>query len=278
MAFVIRDRESLAAFLSEHGGFEDASVTLAEPVAVAGVVPDEVRLTLAYQTRGDYRAGSTRTMSEVDLIGSGVIEWTLTDASQHAPGHCVEEIVLLDLEGAIGLEVDLPGRVRLVCRELTVGSTRSWDEVVPLWLSQQEWYAEVARDAVPSPREWVEALAARGFAVAWHLYGGEPVEPTEVPAADYEGWYLGLIDREGALLGDCQHRRGLFIRLAVVVDARLRLALGSVGAEADLWRAASAILDASDEGEVRCGNGAFALHEWRSYLRSGELPQRFRPE
>jgi hypothetical protein len=81
-------------------------------------------------------------------------EWSLSPEGAYFSGNWLQGAELIEVEKALGLSLDVPGDLRLVCTKMFV--TQSPDRLEPIapWVGN-DLCAEVAKHSVPSPADWV---------------------------------------------------------------------------------------------------------------------------
>ncbi len=259
-----------AAWLDAHTWFEDAEAV--ELVTVPNGLDDAadgVRLVLAELVQGTYEAGTTRTLRDYALTAVAVSSSTVGPELVFAAGNCCTGIELLDETAGVAFRIEVPGSLEIRCGSLEIGVRGEWSESVRPWLSEREFGATISGLDVPPPDEWVRRFREQGAAVCWRVYGGEP-EPTPRHASDYVGWFLQSPERVsstdgGLLFFACTRRNG---------DLAVQWQRSGDDVTDELWQAAKYVLGAFDAASVWSGNCRFSPDEWRSYLKSGVLPDR----
>jgi hypothetical protein len=258
----IRSTKQLAELLDEFGWFEDGyCLMLAPPPTAAGAPPERVELVLRDAGIGGLQPGDVRTYRALKLASTDIEEWSFEgDEFFHAPQHCMEGAELVELGDSFGLTLDVPSIARLRARSFTFERLPEVSELVEPWTSEREFHIDAASGHLPTPGDWINALAREGLVAAWRLYGDDPAQLDRVPEEDYNGWFLQRPERMS------ESDAGVTF---IVSDDGERLAMSLVRWDADdeLWdairRAAARVLS---EATFTSGNSTFLAREWLAQL------------
>ncbi len=132
-------------------------------------------------------------MREVILTARGVVRYELPD-NWLSVGHCCEGVEIVPHSTSpISFVLDVPDYLRLDCESLEVRS-REWDEAVPAWFSDRDFFVALRENRLPTPQEWLDALANRGISAAWRYFDGPATPSGEVPP-NYDGYVGHLAER-----------------------------------------------------------------------------------
>jgi hypothetical protein len=257
----LHTREDFAGWLEEQMGLQDAFLEDLAPLPseLDDVLPDIVRLVFRMQIGGGIVAGEMRRMRELVLRATGVSAFKLA-AGGTARGNCCQGAEINEeSDAAISFVIDVPSDLRLDCARVEVVE-REWDETVPPWFSDREFFATVRDAMLPSPTQWVQILGERGLLVAWRYYDGPPTESAAVPPS-YEGWFLQHVERLRSTTG------GLVFFMAKQDRRDFRLSVRRDEGEPDsLWRACTEYVATLPNAEIHCGNVVLTGAEWLRHL------------
>jgi hypothetical protein len=153
---VIESREALKDWLDQNFWLEDGNVEEVVPVPENSTehFPSEVSLEINYQLEGGYEAGGTRRLRCYKLRAIDIREWSLSPEGAYFSGNCMQGAELIEVEKALGLSLDVPGDLRLVCTKMFVTQLPDRLEPIAPWVGN-DLFAEVAKHSVPSPADWV---------------------------------------------------------------------------------------------------------------------------
>ncbi|HVK39442.1 MAG TPA: hypothetical protein VNA88_12965 [Candidatus Kapabacteria bacterium] len=264
----IESREALSEWLASHHGFPDLFVLRMEPRPQPDGVPllPVVRLELATQIDGGFEAGEKRTLRVFELTGEDAETFWMENPRGYDATFCNDQGMLqLDLDRP-GLQLEVPSRVQLVCRAITVRELADRTEIIQPWIDDAELSAQVRGYGLPSPADWVELFAQEGVSVVWRRFGEGPQTADAVPA-DYTGWYLQEPERfaraggNGLFFFSSSARPGAFVVHVQNHDPDNH----------DLWKALQQILLHYPDLEIRTGNCRLDAATWRSYLKDGYI-------
>ena len=261
----IPSADSLAELFDEFGWFEDGQCLSISPPPGGARMPERVELVLRDFGAGGLGAGDMRTYRVLRLTATEVRQWSFEgEGLQHFPEHVMEGAEPVEAAAAFGFTLDMPTLVRLVACSFEFERLPDVTEEVSPWTSDRELHVSAPSAELPTPTEWVEALAREGVEAAWRIYG-DAITPTEqVPAKGYVGWFL---ERPSRLSED---GGGVFFRWVVEDAEAVTLALERWGADDELWlascRSAGRIFP---EGEFASGNCRFSADEWLVHLAAG---------
>jgi hypothetical protein len=137
--------EELDRWLDENCWFEDGHVLSLwpEPSVAGNRLPSSVNLQLAYQIAGGWEAGGSRVLRVFGLEAIGVREWSLNTFDSYEPDHCMDGIDRIDTEEGLGLILDVPGRLSLMCSELLIESQFELNEQIKPSISDHEFSATI---------------------------------------------------------------------------------------------------------------------------------------
>ncbi len=261
---------ALRAWLDEHTWFvhaEPQELMLIPPTI--GASRPGLRLVLTDVVRSSHVAGKLRTLRDYILFAEGVESYTDGEAAPFVVGHCSEGFEVEDSEHGIAFAIDVPGRLFVRCRALTIDALPERTDVVRAQPSDREVRAIMAGLDVPRPSEWLERFRSQGLEVCWRTYDG-PAEAGPSRADQYSGWLLQLPARVPTT------KAGLLFRSCRNQGAALEVHWERSGNDVtdELWRAARLVLAGFDGARVLNGNCEFSSKEWRLFCASGELPPR----
>jgi hypothetical protein len=258
----IRSKDELAELLDEFGWFEDGyCLVLTPPPTAAGTPPDRVDLVLRDAGTGGLRPGDVRTYRALKLASTDVEDWSFQgDKFFHSPQHCTEGIELVEARDSFGVTIDAPSIARLLARSFAFERLPEVTELVEPWTSGRELHVNAASGQLPTPGDWIDALAREGLVAAWRLYGDDPAALSRVPEDDYNGWFLQRPERTS-------DGHGGVMFTASDDGRRLVMSLQRWEADDELWdairRAAARILR---EATFTSGNSTFLATEWLAHL------------
>ena len=264
----IESREELAAWLASHNGFPDNFVLRMEPRPQVDAKPllDRVTIEIATQIDGGFEAGERRTLRLFVLRAEGVETFWIENPRRYDSSFCNDEgIRQLDVERP-GLQFEVPARVQLVCRAMTIHELPDRTEIIQPWINDAELSAHIQGYELPSPADWVELFAQENLTVVWRRFKEGPQTADSVPA-DYTGWYLQEPERfardggEGIFFFGAIARPGSFVVHVQNHDPQ----------NADLWRALQRILLHYPRIEIRTGNCRLDAEKWKKYLKEGYI-------
>lgn len=260
---VLRSRKDLEKWLLQQNWLEDAFIDEVDPLPSGnGILPPEsARLVFRLQIGGSLVAGERRRIRRLVLNLKGISLFSLA-IDGLAPGHCCDGAeVNNDSDAQLSFCIDVPLDLRLACESIVVTESE-WDEDVPAWFSEREFFATALGSRLPGPSEWLRIFEERGQLVAWRYWGGPEVNPAEVPR-DYEGWYIQRIERISSTSG------GLFFFVAKQQHDSCSLALQANEADdRSLWRTCAAYVGSLPNAEIQCGNVILTGTEWLTHLES----------
>lgn len=263
----IRTADQLHRWLDENYGFEDGHVLglSPEPSRAGDQAPSRASLELAYRVAGGYEAGGTRTLRVVRVETIGVREWTLETADPYRPDHCIEGVDTIESGDGLGLTLDVPGRLILVCSELDVQPLPDRTEAIMPRASDRGFSAVVPGRPCPTPAQWIEWLNRLGLQAVWRRYGGEAEPASHVPR-DYTGWFLQEPERIA------ESPAGLFFfhcGLNEAGDLAIHLQTYYDDDAHELWVGSGRVIGSMPGTVVRCGNCRLVGEQWLEYLGGG---------
>jgi hypothetical protein len=263
----LHTNSELESWLSQNGPFEDCYIIHLEPLPrdEGSPTPPNVTIEIAYQIEGDNKAHSKRVSRVFRLSASGIQRYSFTEDGQYFPEHCSEGIDVLDDCSVIGLQIDVPSRLTLVCSSVVVQELPHLVETVEPWLSELEVNAVVHNSAIPSPQHWIDWFKDLGLFLAWHTYGGDLNRPEDVPKSDYQGWYLQNPEEL-----DYDHQ-GIFFYSIKPVGTGFSVQIQNHGASPRLWLAAEKIFGQFVNATIRCGNCEFGPENWLTEITKSRL-------
>jgi hypothetical protein len=263
----IETREELAAWLASHDGFPDLFVLRMEPRPQTSGTPllDRVTLELATQVDGGFEAGEERTLRVFQLTAEGTEVFWIESPRGYDAAFCSDRgMQQLDIDRP-GLQLEVPSRLQLVCRALTVHELTDRTEIIQPWINDAELAAHVRGYELPSPLDWIEMFAQEEQSVVWRRLGEGP-RPAESIPADYSGWYLQSPER---FVGD-GGGDGLFFFSAIARPGAFVIHMQNHDpANPHLWRALQRILLHYPHLEIRSGNCRLDAAKWQQYVRDG---------
>jgi hypothetical protein len=269
----LNNNTEFAAWLDAHTWFEDAEATELVPVPNGlDNAADSVRLVLSELVQSTWEAGTTRTLRDYALTAVAVSSSTVGPELVFAAGNCCTGIDLLDETTGVAFSIDVPGLLEIRCDSVNIDVRGERSELVRPWLSEREFGATIPGLDAPPPDEWVRRFQEQGAVVCWRVYGGGS-EPAPSHAADYVGWFLQSPERVSSTEGGlfffaCARRNG---------DLAIQWQRSGDNVTDELWQKAKHVLGAFDGASVWSGNCRFHPDEWRSYLKTGVLPDRMGP-
>ncbi len=209
----------------------------------------------------------TRWSSLVTFV-SGALTFALVWGQHHwqvLHSHYLPFVILIKLNEGLGLILDVPGRLSLMCSELVIERQPDRTEPIKPRPSDREFSAIVPSRTRPSPTEWIEWLRRLGLEAVWRRYGGE-AEPTSKVPDDYTGWLIQTPERIG------ESQAGLFFFHCgpnengdLVVHVQSYYGDNCHG----LWVACGRVVGSMSGSVVRCGNCRFTGKQWLEYLDRG---------
>ncbi|MGA7698961.1 MAG: hypothetical protein WCB27_05105 [Thermoguttaceae bacterium] len=261
---LITSKPQLEAWLSENGMFEDSMVLVLDPMpSEQSTTPCSVILELALGGWGE--AGQLRTIQVSRVTASGVKQWSLQPIAAFDPDNCVQGVDLFDSGDDLGITLDVPGELRLVCTELEICQNERKQKIEP-WLDNCSMSAQTTTQPYPLPSDWIEWFKAHGQEVVWRCYGGESVPEGKVPR-DSTGWFLQSPERLSSSNG------GLFFYTCRVTGGEFLVNLQNSGVSDALWTAARRVLAMIPSVSILCGNCRFSKDSWLRHLNEGSLPE-----
>lgn len=169
---------------------------------------------------------------------------------------------MIQAAAGFGFVLDVPTPVRLVAGAFDCARLPDITETVPPLTTDNGLAAMARRAGLPSPAEWVRALAGEGVAVAWRTYGGLTRPVDDVPP-DYTGWFL---ERPARLR---EHDGGVFFRYAGHDRQLVTLDVERWDADDRLWLAlCRSVTRMFPDGEFTSGNCRFTADQWSTRLRT----------
>lgn len=222
--------------------------------------PTRIELGMTLATSPHWRAGERRSVRRLHLVTDAVETFELPEDGFGA-GHWCEGAELVDSPAPIAFELDVPARLRLVCRSIEVAESEETEEILPLYGEHE--ITVTARTPLPSAADWIDVFARRGIDVVWRRYG-DGASPTEDVPDDYVGWFLQLPNDVVSSTGGVfisSLRRGQDERICVTLTC-------SYGCRPDLWAAAGVLLSAVPGSTVQCGNVTLSGDAWRAHALS----------
>lgn len=260
MTLVINRQEDFNNWASKLSWLQDVVVDHIDPLPNSlNSAPATAKVVLRLQTGGGITAGDRRRMQRIVLTCAGLVRYQLSPGG-FSPGNCCQGLDVDDsTTSSISFTLDVPGELQVACRTLAV-QVSEYEEHVPLWMSDLEFFVEVPVGDVPTPRYWSDVLEDRGVPVCWRYHGGEAIDERRVPS-DYVGWCLqhprlvssttdGLI-----FLGAAKRRAGFYLAI------QDRCEDGGV-----LFRACGRIAASFPHAIVRCGNAQLSADLWLRHL------------
>ncbi len=256
----LETRTSFTDWLDEQAWLEDAWIDDIAPLPTPGALPETVRLVIRLQTSGSLLAGEKRHVRELTLTASHISRFELPVDGFSAGNCCHDVYVPSESHSAISLVIDVPMELHLDCARLVVVE-REWDEIVPEWFSDREFYAIVRDAAFPSAEDWIQALKDRGLLVAWRNYGGLAATAGCLPAG-YEGWFLQEAHRVQSTTG------GVFFFSAAKGDSKdFRISVQLWTKEdKPLYLACANYLGSFHNLEIHCGNVILSGPAWLAHI------------
>lgn len=271
MTTEIKDLAELENFLTKYDSFEDGRCLSINPFPIEATdLPKSVRVELASIARVEgWDAGQEIEYEIVNIVAKSVLEFSVGGPPE--PDHCMEGIGIVEnLPNGLGIVFDVPDRVRIVCEQIDILSTRREKGKIRLHLSNPV-SAKIAGASVPTPADWLAWLKAEGIDAAWRIHG-LPIKPIEqVPEENYEGYYLidpSNVDKSltGVFFFTCRkNKEGISITIELKNSD-----------ETKVWKGLNKILSKLSTGEIRSGNCVFTPSEWGKYIESQELPERYK--
>jgi hypothetical protein len=152
-------------------------------------------------------------------------------------------------------------KLRLECTQIDVAE-REWEETVPTWFSDREFFAVVRDAALPSPEQWTKVLADVGLHAVWRCYGGPAEDLASVPR-EYEGWFLQQADGVESTAG------GILFLAAKHGEGGFHVTLRRETEKTDpLWSACAKFLGTFPGVVISCGNASLSGSAWLAHLAS----------
>jgi hypothetical protein len=172
----------------------------------------------------------------------------------------------LDDQERAGLSFEQPTELgELLDRSVEVQRIRETAEETAPW--GDDLHITAAGTELPTPSQWVDALAEHGVSVAWRVLGGAATSPEDVPEKAYIGWYL---QRPSRLREDDY---GVFVSFAAEDDDGVTLSVQRWGADEELWLAAfRSALVLLPTGTFDSGDYSLPAGEWPAVLDCRERP------
>lgn len=266
---------ALERWLGSHASFEDGFLEVLDPLPGDSIPPIEaVRMTLAYQVGGGWRAGEHRLLRSMRVVAHHVSHYQLPAGEHVVFDNCMEDVECFSAPNGLGLRLTVPAELEIVARHLEVESATERTVPIEARVGEREIAISLPSAPLPTPSEWADALAREGLDVCWRLYGGEARPPETVPSENYTGWFIQLAEYldsmpGGLLLHAVSDERGSYLSAqrmdAFPNDARARQRL--------LYSIASH-LASHPEARVHSGNCLLTGPEWLDYAATGRLPKR----
>lgn len=263
------DIAELEAWLDENGRLDGTEIKELSPHPSERVsATTSIRIELIDQLAGTHEAGTQRNIRDVILTANAVEFSNLGPDLYLGEGHHSDGIELLEAEGLIAFEIDVPDRLEIRCGELLVEISDEKTDITKPWVSDLELSVTVQGRNLPDPDEWRSWFASAGEEVLWRIFGSEAVE-RPVDPKDYSGWFLQKRDmiansQQGLFFFSCrQTENGFSVHLQIENED-----------DQDLFEAAKRVVATFENAEVSCGNCRFTSAEWRVYVKDAVIPER----
>ncbi|NUT92084.1 MAG: hypothetical protein HOY78_08630 [Saccharothrix sp.] len=239
----MRTLDELEWWLAQHDDFQDGCL------AVVDERDGRVTLRLVRTVPEGRVPGAPRAVHVHELVAEGVLEFVRP--AEHAPDHCLEEVVAGSVEGGLFVEAFVPGRLYLAARSFTARHVGTEWDTVPPYVVEHEFTVL----ALPDGGFWTERVGAVvGAEVVWRAHGSG----ARTPGLDPDGCFLQRADALDSTVGGVWCARGVGTTFS------------RKDSDADLWRAVRLV--AAQAGSVRTGNCVLAPEEWLRHVDTGELP------
>ena len=259
----IDDRNKLNEWLDQNYWFEDGFISRID------YDTPNLKISLGYQTKGNYVAGESQELKEYEIIATGVLKWTWNNEHEFKPSYdwCIEGIDLTD-EG-LGLKFETPYVFELVCQSLEISEAKTIDTFTKPWTSDKEFFSTVQDKSIPKPNYWIDQLTQKGFQVGFRYYCGELLDISKVPYPDYTGYYLQHIDK----IEDT--KEGMFFSFIKKDNGELRISIELKDQSAeDLFTEIQQLIADWDSVKINSGNVGFTGQEWNVFKSTGKYPDR----
>lgn len=252
-------------WLDENYWFEDGYVSQITTHKNA----DLVEIRIGYQIEGTLEGGTSITLKEYIIKASKVKLWTFNDETIFNPDNCISGIDIIDDCTGIGIEIDVPELIKLICESITVEGPFLKKSIRKPWVSERDVFFYIKEGQIPKPSEWIQWLAEMGFNVSWRHGGSEAKIVEGVPYPDYAGWFL----QETHKIPTTQF--GILFTNIGFDKGKVSLSIKKYDDHIDeLWNALNKALSKKVyKIEVLCGNCRFNGSEWIEYLNSKKIPE-----
>lgn len=230
---------------------------------------DSVEIRIGYQIEGTLEGGTPISLKEYVIKASKVKLWTFNDDTIYNPDNCISGIDIIDDCTGIGIEIDVPELIKLVCDNITVEGPFLKKPIRKPWVSERYVFFYIKEGNIPKPSEWIQWLGEMGLDVSWRYGGSEAKLAEEIPYPDYAGWLL----QETYKIPNTQF--GVLFTNIGFNKGEFSLSLEKYDDAADeLWNAVNEVLSKKlHRLEVLCGNCRFNGSEWIEYLNSKKIPE-----
>ncbi len=268
MEIRIQNHKQMEKWLSEQDYFSDGACLSVEPVySNEGQLPHSVsiRLSAILQTDG-WEAGKQITYNVFDCKFAPVTEFEFPEGMSSAD-HCMNGVD--SIGDLVGIELFVPGKLRIVAKECLIRAPQKVVTRIKPWIGQSI-SAEFPKASFPTPQDWVNWCRDEGVEVAWRIHGLPAKKTSDVPADNYEGFYL-----IGSRI-EIESTTGIFFFNCRKTDNGFRVTIELKDpAEERAWLCLKRIMFRFGEGKITVGNCVFSLVEWERYVQSGQLPARY---
>ena len=222
--------------------------------------PNCVKLMCALQVDGNYRAGETQRIRNIEIIAQEVKSYFINWEEGFVAGNCCEGIELMAVEQGLSFTLDVPGILKVSCASLDILQHPDREEIIQPWFSSTDFSAYAVLQRLPAPEDWINHFHNQGLDVVWRYhYSGE--QSLERVPADYTGWFLQLRSRLD------EHPQGLFFNHCQLEREKFSLNLHNYDPVLqEVWVAAGKYVAAFPEVSICCGNTTMNQTEWLTHL------------
>lgn len=257
MSTELTTNKEFETWLDENYWFEDAYCLN----FIANEELNNISLTLAYQIKGTYEAGSERIRRVFELVAENPRDLPDITKIIFNPEHCMEGIELVETPEGIKFSLDIPRKLDIFCKKLSISQKQDLVDTVKPWVSETELFVHVVEGAaIPKPETWVSWFKGDGVDLSWRYYGGDPRESSAIPERNYEGWYLQELSAIPTT------SEGLFFQHLKKQGDNLGFHVRRTEFSDRCWRLFEKYLLNIESTKISCGNCKFTRREWEKYL------------
>jgi hypothetical protein len=265
---VIENTKDLETWLDENYWFEDGYVAEITTHKNEHKMIDLVEIRLGYQIEGTLEGGTPITLKEYIIKAKNIKLWTFSDKTMYDIDNCITELDIINDCDGIGIELDVPELVRLICNSIIVEGPFLKKSIRKPWVSDRHISFYIKDGQVPKPSEWIQWLSEIGLNASWRYGGSEAKSDYDVPFPDYAGWFL----QETYKIPTTQF--GVFFCNVGFYEGKLSLSLEKYDKNIDgLWSAVTTVLALKPQVEILSGNCRFNGSQWLEYLNSKIVPE-----